>query len=657
MTPYVYDKQRAMAAIDARYAAYADDDNEDETVDFATARNERVAPEPEAKPEPEPEAEAEAEPDETRPKIQLAGMLEQNVIVALAWSDDIAEEVALKVRTATDFSIRMTKIIAEAALDYLTREGVPAKDHLIDLLEDEIVKGPEGRSVVEYLTQMREVAPNFNSGFVRRELDQFIATQRLVHAINQASDRLTGLQMRDLLLHDPAVDWDYPGNLAAAQATLRAALPPEEPLSAAPERKPPQLDKAALHGLAGEFVELVAPESEASQANLLFQFLPAFGNRVGRKPYFQIEGDRHRAVLYTCIVAPTGEGKGIGEGRVRQSFDHDGGALRDFANGELGTSRQWLRECVYSGALGSGEGLITRLRDHEDDMISANGEHQAERRLFFQMAEFATQLKIIERGGSTASPLLRHAWDCPEVLYPPLIKSSRERSTGAHVGVNSHITPDELQRCLTLTEIANGFGNRFVFAYCTRAQLLPMGGDLDRDDIRALAARIDAAARRASQFDEVDLDRQAAALWDDKYREIRRTRPGLLGALVARGAAQVRRLALIYALLDGRQQTAVAHLQAALAAWQYAYDSAAFIFGDAIGEPVADTILQALRQAGQRGLTRLQISNLLSRHQSSERIMQALKLLADGRYARVEQTTAGQRGGRPAEIWFAVEQR
>ena len=63
-----------------------------------------------------------------------------------------------------------------------------------------------------------------------------------------------------------------------------------------------------------------------------------------------------------------------------------------------------------------------------------------------------------------------------------------------------------------------------------------------------------------------------------------------------RADPQSLRLALIYAVLDGSDGVIrPVHLKAALAMWQYYEDSARFIFGDSIGDPVADTILHALR--------------------------------------------------------------
>ena len=60
------------------------------------------------------------------------------------------------------------------------------------------------------------------------------------------------------------------------------------------------------------------------------------------------------------------------------------------------------------------------------------------------------------------------------------------------------------------------------------------------------------------------------------------------------------RLALIYALLDQAEAIDVVHLEAGLAVWQYCEASARYIFGDLLGDPAADLILQTLRRDAKR---------------------------------------------------------
>src|SRR5262249_48216784 len=142
----------------------------------------------------------------------------------------------------------------------------------------------------------------------------------------------------------------------------------------------------------------------------------------------------------------------------------------------------------------------------------------------------------------------------------------------------------------------------------------------------------------------------ARELWCAVYSALSEGKAGLFGAVVARGEAQTVRLAMIYALLDGKQAIDVPHLEAALAFWEYAEASAERIFGERLGNPVADRILAALQDAGEGGLNRTTISGIFDKHQPTEKIGSALLMLSATGRARVE---AKQTGGRPVEMWFA----
>src|SRR5262249_25291191 len=117
--------------------------------------------------------------------------------------------------------------------------------------------------------------------------------------------------------------------------------------------------------------------------------------------------------------------------------------------------------------------------------------------------------------------------------------------------------------------------------------------------------------------------------------------------------AQTVRLAMIYALWDGKNQIEAEHLTAASAVWEFCEASVKYIFGDALGDVVADTILSALKTAGEQGLTRTEVTGLFSRHQPSSQIARALSELQHRRLAMFRKTPSPT-GGRPAETWFAA---
>jgi hypothetical protein len=110
----------------------------------------------------------------------------------------------------------------------------------------------------------------------------------------------------------------------------------------------------------------------------------------------------------------------------------------------------------------------------------------------------------------------------------------------------------------------------------------------------------------------------------------------LLGAITARAEAQTIRLALLYALLDRSPEIACVHLEAALALWRYCDASAHYIFGDLVGEPVADTILRALRNIQPAGMSRSDISELFRNHLAAGKIAAALARLQAVKKVRFE---------------------
>jgi hypothetical protein len=180
--------------------------------------------------------------------------------------------------------------------------------------------------------------------------------------------------------------------------------------------------------------------------------------------------------------------------------------------------------------------------------------------------------------------------------------------------------------------------------------LLPHGGDLGSEALSYLATRTQEAIQGAKAISLVMMTAAARAAWERVYETLSEGQPGLLGAIVGRAEAQTIRLALLYALLDGKDEIDVEHLQAALAVWQYCEASARHVFGGTLGGSVAEIILAAMRQAGEDGMTRTQIRDLFGRHRKSAEIDAALaSLVAIGKANCI---TGDVTGGRRAEVWM-----
>jgi hypothetical protein len=407
---------------------------------------------------------------------------------------------------------------------------------------------------------------------------------------------------------------------------------------------PDPLAREAFYGLAGEFVRLVSPHTEADEAALLAHFVVYFGNAVGRDAFFRVGATRHTAAENVAFVGVTGSGrKGTAEHETRRPF--------------LLAEDPWVAR-ITTG-LSTGEGLIHAVRDAiekrepirergrvtgYENVIADDGVQ--DKRLCVVESELGRVLRVMERDGNTLSATIREAWDAREVLRT-LTKSSPSVATGAHVSIIGHITRDELLRYLDRTETANGFGNRFFWVAVSRSKFLPDGGTLRDEDLVSFVSKLRDALATARNVREMARDAKASAAWHGVYEALETGRTGLFGAITGRAAPHVLRLSMIYALMDGSAVIQEPHLAAGLALWTYSEDSARFVFGDATGDPEADTIADALRTAPR--LSREAISNLFSRHVPAQRIAAALKLLARlGKAHTVKQAT----GGRPVEFWM-----
>ncbi len=397
--------------------------------------------------------------------------------------------------------------------------------------------------------------------------------------------------------------------------------------SAASSSEWPLLPEAALYGFIGDVVKTIEPYSEADPAAILIQTLVAVGNIIGSGLHCSVEATRHALNLYAVLVGESSKArKGTAWAHIERLVSR--------------VDKEWVHDRV-TGGLSSAEGLISEVRD---------GENPRDRRLLIVQTEFAGVLRVMARDGNTLSPLLRSAWDSGNLRT--LVKHDPLKATGAHISVLGHITRTELSRDLSDTEQHNGFANRFLWCCIRRSKYLPEGGQVPETEIITLADRLSSIVKWTQQTGEAEIRRDDAArkLWAAIYPKLSDGMPGLLGAATSRAEAQVLRLSAIYAVLDRSLTVRVEHLRAALAVWDYCFASARYIFGDATGDPTADSIRKALRRAG-GGLTRTEISAQLGRHASADRIEKALTTLASLGLA-VQQTV--NTAGRSVEVWSAT---
>lgn len=417
--------------------------------------------------------------------------------------------------------------------------------------------------------------------------------------------------------------------------------------------KLPVLRSEALYGLAGDVVRIIGARSEGCPAAILSTFLAAFGNAVGQGPFKAVGAARQRARLFFVHVGDTALA------RKGQTF---GDAIYAVRNAD----ESWYDEAYVTG-LSSGEGLLQKVADA--NAMPARNETPAPEaktinidslqdpalglRAFVYEAEFARLLIVAARDGSTLSPIVREAWDSTRLQLQtrknPLVVKN------AHVSIIGQITADELRSRLLSTDVANGFANRFLFVSAYRAQRLPRGGDFESEEVDAVVQCVRKAIARAKTIERVDFTDEAGAEWDRNYCEADDSDApvGLVGALLARKDPQILRLSLVYALLDGSDLIDLEHLRAAQAVWDYCEASARYVFGDTLGDDVAQRLLDEIREIYPAGLSRDKQFERLGRHTSASRISAARQALVQHRLAIVRREPTK---GRTREVLYAVAQ-
>ncbi|MDH3260030.1 MAG: DUF3987 domain-containing protein [Acidimicrobiia bacterium] len=383
------------------------------------------------------------------------------------------------------------------------------------------------------------------------------------------------------------------------------------------------LDERALHGLAGDAVRMFRPHTEAADVAILIDLLASFGNAVGPGPYMVADGARHGTRINAVFVGPTSRAR---KGTARAN----GNWLMRHAD------PAWSSECVVSG-IASGEGLIAALAEHRDGSAP-------DKRLFVVEPEFGRVLKVANRDGSIVSAVLRQAWDSGDLRN--LTRHEPLRVDGSHVSMEGHITAQELRRYLTDVEVVNGFGNRFLWVWVERSKLLPHGGSLGDDEVSSIGRRIGETLSIGRKVGRMRRSSSADDLWETMYVGIDDEVDGMLGALLARAEAHLLRLSMIYALLDRSTVIEPEHLWAAAAVWDYSATSAARIFGSSHGDVVADRILDALRGASPKALTRTDLHRYLGNHVRAQRLEAAITDLTQRGAVEVLRQ---QSGGRPSD--------
>ena len=367
----------------------------------------------------------------------------------------------------------------------------------------------------------------------------------------------------------------------------------------------PIMSPEAFHGLLGEIVRAIEPETEADPAGILLSLLVMCGNVIGRSPHVAIVADTHGCNLFCCLVGDTAAGKGQAQ-NIGEWF-------------MIRVDPDWYQNCQSRG-LTSGEGLIERVQDIDGDSST--------KRLLCVETEFARPITAMRREGCTLSSVIRAAWD-GKPLEVMTRGKSKLKAFNAFISVLAHITPEELQKLFSdSVETSNGFANRFLWCFVESSKLLPHGGNIDV--LTPFVDRLRGCLSHAQSLSRMTHSDSYKRLWETVYAELHASKPGVFGKCTDRARSQVIRLALLFALIDQKTQIEECHLKAALAVWQYCEDSARMLFAS---ETTASSNKKSLDKRilnvvnAEPGIMRSEIVDKISHHLKKEQYDAAFKKL------------------------------
>jgi hypothetical protein len=411
---------------------------------------------------------------------------------------------------------------------------------------------------------------------------------------------------------------------------------------------PPTLSGAAYHGLAGDFLRAVAPYTEATDAGVLGHLLPAVGTLAGPRLRVWAGGWQYPRVN-VAVVGPTSRGrKGTSFAPVNVLM-------------EMVTPAFWRQQ--YASGLSSGEGLIVKVADIREKNAETGEweETPVEKRLYVRESEFSSVLAHMRREGNVLSHVIRDAYDGE---YLATLTVNPRQAAGAHISIVVHITPEELRAKFHGLEMANGFGNRFLWLAVKSDKILPHTQPIPDEAFAPFLSQLKALSlfgTTTTQDRKVRLNSGAGDLWESVYPQLTQDRPYLADKITARGESIVIRLALIYAILDCplRRDKLVGHvldlrgfavhahhLEAALGVWDYAVQSARLLFPAQTGNDLADQLLALLDNGA------------MTRHEFNKHLSVKRKADVDAVLARLEEARLVRRtklahkgAGRPAERW------
>jgi putative DNA primase/helicase len=418
----------------------------------------------------------------------------------------------------------------------------------------------------------------------------------------------------------------------------------------------PELHNVALLGVLRDMVDAACANSEAVRPTVAIHILARFAATIGRTAYIQIGDQKRHLRMNALIVGPTAKG-------------------RKGTSAEMPSEMYRLMEARMVGglplrkltALATGEGLIHMVRDafydHEGNLVDPGVD---DKRLLFDVSEFAGVLAQARREAATISTVLRDAFDGVTLVTPT--KTSFCEASDTHIVVVGSVPETEIVKTLTSTDITNGLANRFPMFYSVRDKIVPMPKATDQRLMEGFAEHLSWAIYEATKQTQISMDPEALEYWSEIYHELEaKAHPPAIAALLARQSTYTLIFAALLALLNRQPIVSRDHLDAALAWVQYWEDTALFVFSNGEQNEQAikmkglkDEIVQAITTLGGVKVKHSDVADkVTNKYQKAwplaKNVKFAVELLERESPPRVYSETVTT-GGRPSNLYSLAPQ-
>ena len=263
---------------------------------------------------------------------------------------------------------------------FLVEDEPELREHLTGILQRrfESMREMSAHAVARYKEQGLKTAADFLNRPAK------VITLRDLQRAKWDSEEARDTYIDFFKAHKVAPEFDEEGKVIQSEKQIAPAADVFE------DTYPEPMGADAFYGVAGDFVRLVKPETEADPVALLGNFLVAAGLLFSRNAFVVADGKRHHAVEYLLMAGDSGVGrKGTATNRVVPLMDQ---------------VAMFYQSRVLSG-LSTGEGLVRALTPKGPE------DGDSVRWFLAVIQEFASLLSVMKREGNTMSAILREAYD------------------------------------------------------------------------------------------------------------------------------------------------------------------------------------------------------------------------------------------------------